>query len=147
MKFKKKLKKMNTKPQCEWTVGCKNNVPDGHWHVQTNKNHSRFQKKCFTCVQCDPHQRLRSGKCGGLFFGKLKQPSDLVYIIRGTDRKKDAWYYILVDAEKESYFERAVGGDDDDNVELTHYGVILDSGFGVDPPRKVTQRIKKIYNI
>jgi len=50
--------------QCEWTLGCKNEVIDGHWHYQTDRRHPKWNKRCFTCYHCDPYHRLRNGRCG-----------------------------------------------------------------------------------
>ena len=66
--------------------------------------------------------------------------------MRGEDRGKPAWHYLLLvdDEDTITAFEEAIIGG---NLDVTNYGQILESGFGEDPPNEVTDRIHKKYHI
>ena len=77
---------------------------------------------------------------------KIKQEANRVYRIRGKDRGKPAWYYILLvdDEDTITAFEEALK---DDRIDLENYGEILESGYGEEPPNEVTDRVQKKYHI
>lgn len=68
---------------------------------------------------------------------------DLVYLVRGKDAGRQAWYYVLVDRPKLSGFlARMKGG----SLNLTQYGEVLYSGWGSTPPQSVVDKIKDDYS-
>ncbi len=67
----------------------------------------------------------------------------LLYLVRGKDRGKPCWHYILVDKLKHEMFKIRVKSD---FIELTDYGQVLESGWGENPPEEVAARIKKEYS-
>ncbi len=69
---------------------------------------------------------------------------DLVYLVKGEDRGRSAWYYVLVVDDKETIraFKAAL---EDDTINLSRYGQILKSGWGKIPPNEVTDEIEKQY--
>lgn len=69
---------------------------------------------------------------------------ETIYLIKGEDRKRDAWYYVLVDPNLIEEFNMHL---DDKIIHLKQYGVILDSAYGDEPPDNITDKIKKEYNI
>lgn len=91
------------------------------------------------------------GFVGGVEFGRrfemwrMRQVNNHVYIVKGQDEGKDAWCFVLVDDAKLSQFRRDLGTVD--KMELLHYGEILESGYGQEPPDIVTKSIKKKYGI
>lgn len=69
--------------------------------------------------------------------------SDLVYLVRGKDKGRKAWYYVLVDPMKLSLFLKKI---ETGSLNLEEYGEILISGWGTDPPETVKQRITSEYS-
>ena len=54
----------------------------------------------------------------------------------------DYWHYILVDKQKLPMFKIASKSD---FISLPDYGTILYSGWGVEPPEDIKQKIKEYY--
>lgn len=69
--------------------------------------------------------------------------SDLVYLVRGKDEGRRAWYYVLVDPMKLSLFLKKI---EIGSLNLEDYGEILASGWGNDPPETIKQRITSEYS-
>lgn len=67
-----------------------------------------------------------------------------IYLIRGIDAGRNAWYYVLVDRLKVQLFLKALN---DEIIHLEKYGKILYSAYGDEPPAEVTQAIKDEYGI
>jgi hypothetical protein len=68
---------------------------------------------------------------------------DRIYIVRGKDAGRDAWYYVLVESRKILSFLAALN-DDNDIIHLENYGQILESGYGNTPPACVTKKYEEI---
>jgi hypothetical protein len=66
-----------------------------------------------------------------------------IYIVRGKDAGRDAWYYVLVESRKILSFLAALN-DDNDIIHLENYGQILESGYGNTPPACVTKKYEEI---
>ena len=60
-----------------------------------------------------------------LFLGRY------VYLVRGKDKDKPAWHYVLVDKEKEDDFKTKVATG---TIDVADYGKIICSGWGENPP-------------
>ena len=75
---------------------------------------------------------------------KKSSKADLVYLVKGIDEGKNAWYYVLVDRLKLSLFLKALN---DDIIHLEEYGIILYSAYGDDPPQEITDKLKEEYGI
>lgn len=73
-----------------------------------------------------------------------KSKSDLVYLVKGVDDGRNAWYYLLVERVKLQLFLRALN---DDIIHLENYGVILYSAYGDEPPANITDSLKEEYGI
>ncbi len=65
-----------------------------------------------------------------------------VYLVRGKDNGRNAWYYVLVDPLKISLFLRMIEAG---SLNLEDYGEVLASGWGTDPPDTVKRRITSDY--
>ena len=67
--------------------------------------------------------------------------SERIFIVRGTEKGRPAWHYILLDddAEKIRDFIHKTQGENAGKyyVNQTHYGTVLKSGWGKDPPQDV----------
>ena len=71
-----------------------------------------------------------------------KKKGNLVYLVRGKDRGKPAWHYVLVKQEMLSVFLRKTQGG---SIDVAQYGSVLKSGWGVDPPQEVVDEIKRDF--
>jgi hypothetical protein len=54
----------------------------------------------------------------------------------------DAWYFLLVQKPKLNAFRKIQAND---NFDLSHYGEILDSGFGDYAPKEVVEEINQKF--
>ncbi|MES2677645.1 MAG: hypothetical protein V4612_04965 [Pseudomonadota bacterium] len=70
--------------------------------------------------------------------------ADLIYLVKGVDDNRNAWYYVLVERLKLSLFLKALN---DDIIHLENYGEILYSAYGDEPPQDITDKLKKEYDI
>lgn len=70
--------------------------------------------------------------------------ADLIYLVKGVDAGRNAWYYVLVDRLKVQLFLKALN---DDIIHLENYGKILFSAYGDEPPAEITQKLKSEYGI
>ena len=60
-------------------------------------------------------------------------------LVRGEDRGRTAWHYVLVDEDKVQQFKDKIAARDTINV--TAYGTILHSGWGKDPPKNIKDKV------
>lgn len=67
-----------------------------------------------------------------------------IYLVKGIDAGRNAWYYVLVERLKVQLFLKALN---DDIIHLEKYGKILYSAYGEEPPASVTQSVKDEYGI
>lgn len=70
--------------------------------------------------------------------------ADLVYLVKGIDDNRNAWYYVLVERLKVSLFLKALN---DDIIHLEDYGKILYSAYGDNPPKEITDKVKAEYGV
>lgn len=73
-----------------------------------------------------------------------KMKADLIYLVKGVDDNRNAWYYVLVERLKVQLFLKALN---DDIIHLENYGVILFSAYGDEPPEEITNKLKAEYGI
>ena len=95
-----------------------------------------------TLVRCKngregPCQTDISWKWGDALLGHL------VYLVRGKDRGKAAWHYVLVDEEKVEQFKEQVKMG---TVDVADFGKVLHSGLGEDPPQNIRDDINKRFS-
>ncbi len=70
--------------------------------------------------------------------------AERIYLVKGVDRGRDAWYYVLVEPCKIPSFLAALN---DNIIHLENYGKILKSGYGEAPPACVTQALEEFSRI
>ena len=77
---------------------------------------------------------------------QLKSESERVFLVRGKDKGKPAWHYVLLvdDDETIDTFKEAVKSG---HLDVANYGEIMFSGWGEDPPNDVTEKVHKKYKI
>ncbi|MBU6139975.1 MAG: hypothetical protein KGP29_00255 [Proteobacteria bacterium] len=73
-----------------------------------------------------------------------KMQSELIYLVKGVDAGRNAWYYVLVDRLKLQLFLKALN---DEIIHLENYGKILYSAYGDDPSAEITAKLKEEYGI
>ncbi len=73
-----------------------------------------------------------------------KMQAELIYLVKGVDAGRNAWYYVLVDRLKVQLFLKALN---DDIIHLENYGKILYSAYGDEPPVEITGALKEEYGI
>ena len=67
--------------------------------------------------------------------------SERMYLVRGKDRGKPAWHYVLVEKGLEPLFLRRTEGG---NLDVADFGLVLTSGWGKDPPKAVRKNINEM---
>ena len=68
---------------------------------------------------------------------------DFVYLVRGTDKDRDAWYYVLVNNGCKEQFKTAL---DDERINLEKHGIIVSSGWGNEPPGDIEEKMQSFTN-
>ena len=76
-------------------------------------------------------------------LGWMKGRASLVYQVHGKDKGRLAWYYMLVDEEKENAFKEQLSAS---SIDLTTFGKIIESGYGEYPPDDVKNALKTFFN-
>ena len=67
--------------------------------------------------------------------------SGRIYLVRGEDRGKLAWHYVLVEKALLPLFLRRTNGG---SLDVADFGLILKSGWGKDPPENVRTNINEM---
>ncbi|XP_019852753.1 PREDICTED: uncharacterized protein LOC109582478 [Amphimedon queenslandica] len=63
----------------------------------------------------------------------------LLYCVRGKEKGRAAWHYVLVDEEKVADFKAQVATG---FIDVADYGRILKSGWGEDPPKDIERKME-----
>ena len=73
-----------------------------------------------------------------------------VYLVRGKDRGRLAWHYVLLvdDEETIKIFKEKTQGEaaGTQSIDVNSFGQVLKSGWGKEPPNQVRDWIEKNYN-
>ena len=79
------------------------------------------------------------------FAQKIKSSSgNLVYLVRGQDKGRDAWHYVQVkDKITLAIFLKEINGGGGD---ISLYGDILYSGWGKNPPDDIIKKVQENYS-
>ena len=73
-----------------------------------------------------------------------KMQAELIYLVKGIDAGRNAWYYVLVERLKVQLFLKALN---DEIIHLENYGKILFSAYGDEPSSEITDQLKEEYGI
>ena len=72
-----------------------------------------------------------------------------VYLVRGKDRGRPAWHYVLLidDEETIKIFKEKTQGEaaGTETIDINNFGEVLKSGWGKEPPNQVRDWIEKNY--
>ena len=109
--------------------GCDINLRDNAGHIAlytaVRKKHKHIVKRL---LESDADVNMKYKENVGERF----------YLVRGKDRGKPAWHYVLVKkALLPLFLRRAKGG----NVDVADFGRVLKSGWGKDPPEDIRKSI------
>ena len=77
------------------------------------------------------------------WMGHVRNKPSLVYLVRGKDRGRPAWHYVLVDEGRENTFNEAVSSG---TVDVAVYGKVVQSGWGKDPPDDVKNAVDNFFH-
>ena len=69
-----------------------------------------------------------------------KRPANLVNLVRGKDKGRKAWHYVLIEKDLEEDFSEKVATG---TVNVAEYGHVIESGWGDDPPSDLVNNLKK----
>ncbi len=73
-----------------------------------------------------------------------RKRSQNVFLVRGKDRQREAWHYVLVDNNKREMFLAATRSG---ALDVADYGEVLCSGWGENPPESVVKRVEDEFNL
>ena len=76
-------------------------------------------------------------------IGYKKNYTERILLVRGKDKGRAAWHYVLVKKHLLGLFLKRVKGG---RVNVANFGDILRSGWGKDPPEGTTDKILKEYD-
>ncbi len=76
------------------------------------------------------------------YTDKVTRRSDLVYLVHGKDRGRDAWHYVLVEKNKLSMFLKQI---ETGSIDVALYGEVLRSGWGANPPPEIVKEIEEEF--
>ena len=65
-----------------------------------------------------------------------------VFLVRGTDRGRKSWHYLLVDEDKLDAYNALFSDGSRPSIDVAKYGKVLYSGWGEDPPEDVKLKIE-----
>ena len=73
-------------------------------------------------------------------MGYSEDTEERIYFVRGTDRGKPAWHYVLADKHLLGLFLKKTNGG---SVDVADFGTVLCSGWGQNPPAGTINQILK----
>lgn len=78
------------------------------------------------------------------FLEKVKgSKGHLVYLVRGKDKGKACWHYVLIDNLKLAIFKEDLKKP---MIDVADYGQVIESGWGEDPPEDIVKKIKDQFS-
>ena len=118
-------------------------VKTGKFEIEQNQRVSDIDSTVITCKKGVTFKD--SCSLPDDYTWHKKSEEDRVYLVRGKDRGKQAWHYVLV-VDDEEMVEMFLAKVKSGNVEVADYGQVLKSGWGQEPPDEVREWIKKKYS-
>lgn len=125
----------------------------GHMMYFINKQLREEQKAHgvdFAAVTCDKNIDEPCALSPEYTWHK-KNEAERIFLVKGDDRDRPAWYYVLVvdDDEKMRLFIEKIQKTNavERSIDLTNYGQVLESGWGEDPPNIIHDSIEKQYGL
>ncbi len=75
-------------------------------------------------------------------FVQQQQNKTNIFLVRSKSDGLDAWFYVDIEKKKQIHFNYIIKSNK--VFDLTDYGAVLDSGYGIDPPEHL---VKKYENM
>lgn len=76
------------------------------------------------------------------YTDKVTRRSDLVYLVHGKDKDRDAWHYVLVDKNKLPMFLKQI---ETGSIDVALFGEVLRSGWGKNPSPEIVKEIEEEF--
>ena len=70
--------------------------------------------------------------------GELKSK---VFIVRGKDRGRPAWHFVLLSNKSEAYEEQFSEAVNSGHIDVAEWGYSIESGWGEDPPQDLREKL------
>ncbi len=111
--------------------------------AELNKSQRAFGIDC-TKLRCGKTPQDPCSMTSPEYTWMKASQGDRLYLVRGKDRGRPAWHYVLLvdDEETKQAFEEKVKSG---NVDVALYGQVLRSGWGKDPPNELRDEMDKQY--
>ncbi|MGN7661684.1 MAG: hypothetical protein ACTJLK_03620 [Anaplasma sp.] len=87
---------------------------------------------------------LRTTRANSEGFAQATKKSrlDCLFLVRGKDKGRPAWHYVLVDkGKREMFLAKSKSG----SMDVALYGSILYSGWGENPPEDIVKKIEEEF--
>ena len=87
---------------------------------------------------------LRTIKASSEGFASATRKSrlDCLFLVRGKDKGRAAWHYVLVDkGKREMFLAKSKSG----SMDVALYGEILYSGWGESPPDDIVKKVEEEF--
>ena len=79
-------------------------------------------------------------------MGYKQNTNERIYLVRGKDRGKPVWHYVLVERHLFGLFLKRTNGARG-SLDVADFGTVLRSGLGQDPPESIREQISEIGNV
>ena len=112
--------------------GCDINLRDNAGHTALYlavSNKHKHIVKCLLESEADVNMKYK------------ENASERIYLVRGKDRGKPAWHYVLLKKALFPLFSRWTKGG---SVDVADFGRVLKSGWGKDPPEDIRKSIREM---
>lgn len=73
---------------------------------------------------------------------RTKNRAFIVFLIKGEDRGRKAWYYLKIDKLKKNIFMKAAQSE---SINLDDYGEVIYSAYGEEPPEDIQKKVHDEY--
>ena len=113
-----------------------------HWTGEELSDQQKTLRVNFTKMRCGKGKSEECSIASNSTWSTAREvTSGRIFIVRQTEKGRPAWYYILLDDDAEKIRDFIQG--EKYYVDLTHYGTVLKSGWGKDPPQDMKDWIEK----
>ncbi|QXK92002.1 hypothetical protein HL033_00205 [Neoehrlichia mikurensis] len=111
-------------------------------NLSDNQFSDSMKKKSDEGAFSDRKSIIRNSKRESFAESAKKSRIDCLFLVRGKDKGRCAWHYVLVDKNKrEMFLAKSRSG----SIDVALYGQILYSGWGENPPEDIVKKIEDEY--
>jgi len=115
------------------------------WNKQLSQQKSSWcEATRLTCCRgpdesCCSEEALKNWTWQVAVNGGLKSK---VFIVRGKDRGRPAWYFVLLSNKSEAYEEQFLKQVKSGHIDTAEWGYRIESGWGEDPPQDLREKFR-----